>query len=753
MKVNRVAILVAVMALSQGVLNAEVAKTETDFGYVGKFTVDEVDYQANVYTRTGTTWSLSIPDGVEEVEYLVVAGGGSGGNYATTGGGGGGAGGLLSGKIAVSGGAAFSITVGAGGAAGGNNGMDSILLLNGSALATAVGGGCGGKGRGGNGAKGGSGGGSGGMTGTGAGACESGQGNKGGQSGTTGGSGGGGAGEEGDPSTDANGANGGAGVESSISGEPLWFAAGGGGGCYVNGSTTGGEGGSGIGGNGGTRTDRIGTAGVDGTGSGGGGGSMSNDIQGGKGGDGVVILRFKAVAGATSLLGATVSLKTASVPYDAQSKTPELQSITLADGTVLTAEDLTLGTDYEIVPATVGPAAGTYILTVNGLGDYCDSAAVSFAITQAQDNALSGSFVQPDWEWGFEPARPAGSLSATFGNIVYRYYEEPDCSGEAFVPAWKTPPGTYYVRGEVDETTDYRGVVSDPVEFKVGATYKPIPRQKRETEFGFTRKMAIAGKSYCACAYTNTASEWSFVVPASVSQIEYLAVGGGGGGGGFKDTGGGGGGAGGLVTNVIPVKAGDVITVRVGAGGDTMTNGCDTVIWTNGVELVRAYGGGHGSRKMESGGSGGSGGGNGGMSDIAPGSGLEGQGHAGGFGFPTGGSGGGGAGSAGANTTSPSGADGGEGLENFISGVSQWYAGGGGGGCYHNGGIDGGRGGSGVGGNGGTRDGKVGFDGVDGTGSGGGGASMSDGTKGGRGGSGVVILRHQTNSGLVILLQ
>ena len=83
MKINGSIFLMSAMILLPGLLTAEVSRSETDFGYVNKFTVDEVDYQANVYTRTGTAWSLSIPNGVEEVEYLIVAGGGSGGGGAS----------------------------------------------------------------------------------------------------------------------------------------------------------------------------------------------------------------------------------------------------------------------------------------------------------------------------------------------------------------------------------------------------------------------------------------------------------------------------------------------------------------------------------------------------------------------------------------------------------------------------------------------------------------------------------------------
>ena len=70
------------------------------------------------FTEVGTT-SWTAPDGVTEVEYLVVGGGGGGGNgYDMAGGGGGGGGMVLTGTLSVTPGQTYTVTVGDGGKGG-----------------------------------------------------------------------------------------------------------------------------------------------------------------------------------------------------------------------------------------------------------------------------------------------------------------------------------------------------------------------------------------------------------------------------------------------------------------------------------------------------------------------------------------------------------------------------------------------------------------------------------------------------------
>jgi len=253
-------------------------------------------YSSVSFTTAGTT-TWTVPAGVTEVEYLVVAGGGGGGALQ---GGGGGAGGYVTNlggaKLAVSGN--VSITVGAGGAGGiftgeyqpGASGGNSSLVVGGVSI-IAVGGGGGGSASN-NALNGGSGGGA--SRGYAKGTAAAGQGNDGGatpasSSPAYGASGGGGAGAAGSVGSSSYGGNGGAGLQNNIDGNNYYYAGGGGGG--VNDASTAGSGGSGVGGTGGSLVSSP-TSGTAGRGGGGGGaGSQTSPYQGGSGGSGVVILR------------------------------------------------------------------------------------------------------------------------------------------------------------------------------------------------------------------------------------------------------------------------------------------------------------------------------------------------------------------------------------------------------------------------------------------------------------------------------
>ncbi|MDD5639336.1 MAG: prepilin-type N-terminal cleavage/methylation domain-containing protein [Candidatus Pacebacteria bacterium] len=258
----------------------------------------------NIYTllssaTASTDWT--VPDGVTQVEYLVVAGGGGGGG--TYGSGGGGAGGYLTNyggtKLTVSG--EIDITVGAGGAPstignynagigfnGGNSIFDNI---------TAIGGGGGAYGN--VGALGGSSGGSSRTTSTNAGTA--GQGTRGGTGydypcySSGGGGGAGGAGGNGTTTKGGYSGSGGIGLQNAITGTVTWYAGGGGGGGdYYHGRSYAGTGGSSIGGNGATGTV-VGGNGMANTGSGGGGAAQTTSgtgVVGGSGGSGIVVVRF-----------------------------------------------------------------------------------------------------------------------------------------------------------------------------------------------------------------------------------------------------------------------------------------------------------------------------------------------------------------------------------------------------------------------------------------------------------------------------
>jgi hypothetical protein len=276
-----------------------------------------VAYRIHTFTTTGNS-TFTVSKG-GEVEYLIVAGGGGGGGYVAAAGGGGG--GLLTGSTTITP-QAYTITVGGGGTAGpvnrssngGNGGNSSAFGL------TAIGGGGGGRGwslAAGNsgGSAGGTGGGDGAsgaafLAGT---AGTAGQGNAGGggrrcsnNSGT--GGGGGGAGSVGttpecSPRTAGRG---GQGIVSSILGSLQWYAGGGGADSYQpNITEVGGLGGGGL-----SNGSGILINGTQNTG--GGAGSAGNlSLDGGIGGSGIVVIRYRR--NASTQVSPTIIIKS-SIP-------------------------------------------------------------------------------------------------------------------------------------------------------------------------------------------------------------------------------------------------------------------------------------------------------------------------------------------------------------------------------------------------------------------------------------------------------
>ena len=249
--------------------------------------------------KTSTNWT--VPEGVNEVEVLVVGGGGGGGSstgFSTAGAGGGGAGGLIfENSFLVTPLSNISVVVGQGGVEGtggnnaGTNGEDSSFD---SLIALGGGGGSGGNMQG---LSGGSGGGSRGNSGglsLQSGSASGGLGNRGGDSGgspagaaATGGGGAGGIAEDLAGVDGEKGGDGGVGFSSDITGVPTYYAGGGGGGASQT-NTPVGLGGLGGGGDGGN--DNIApTPGTPNTGGGGGGGN--NNREGAPGGSGVVVVK------------------------------------------------------------------------------------------------------------------------------------------------------------------------------------------------------------------------------------------------------------------------------------------------------------------------------------------------------------------------------------------------------------------------------------------------------------------------------
>lgn len=271
---------------------------------------DDRSYTVLQFKDVGTC-QWTIPAGVNQINYLIVAGGGGGGSRH---GGGGGAGGVVHNlgltPLSVTPGSSGSVTVGAGGAGAAESGS-SIAARGGNSsiffvTTSGIGGGAGSSQTSFNNLQnGGSGGGARGNTSVAGGGREANQGNSGGAGGGQNttvkmlGGGGGGFSSAGSNGGDSTG-NGGAGFNASAFlgtqvGASGWFAGGGGGGGGAeNDRGTGGQGG---GGNGGLESSgaNAATSGQENTGGGGGGGGHTgsgSNFPGKAGGSGIVIVRY-----------------------------------------------------------------------------------------------------------------------------------------------------------------------------------------------------------------------------------------------------------------------------------------------------------------------------------------------------------------------------------------------------------------------------------------------------------------------------
>jgi len=266
--------------------------------------------------------------------------------------------------------------------------------------------------------------------------------------------------------------------------------------------------------------------------------------------------------------------------------------------------------------------------------------------------------------------------------------------------------------------------------------------------------------SYVITAFTQVGSH-NWVVPAGVTQVDFLMVGGGGSGG--TSAGGsaaaGGGGAGGLIFNTnYDVVPGENIAIYVGQGGLAPTSQTDAqgAAGENSTAfgLTAFGGGGGGSRTSIPGGNGGSGGGAGPHHEL-PGSALDngtqgnsggGSGYSGLSSDPNNAGGGGGFKQAGLSGLDKNhGGGGGQGLYlgnvfGIEYGDGGWFAGGGGGGASLE--NTPGLGGNGGGGRGGFAS-TPAINALANTGGGGGGQGGSTvGAAAGNGGSGIVIIRY-----------
>lgn len=330
----------------------------------------EISYLYNgdqiiIYAEPGSGHTFGVPDHVTEIEYLVVGGGGGGGGGGGNckGGGGGGGGGVITNTApyAVDAGSTLTVMVGVGGDAGsggstgnkglGGNGGESKIYAGDDVIAKALGGG---GGAGGSKAALGSkdepgefangGGGSVNKTAGGVGTCFAG-----GKANSYAGGGGAGAGEKGGAAASSGNdraGDGGKGVYSWITGKEVCYGGGGGGGPGDNSTKyTAGLGGEGGGGDSGyysgtttsAKATRTGSAGTDGLGGGGGGNGYDKDmnLSGGKGGSGVVIIRYTIPVAQTKVLVTTEGEE----PYGQGDLTPDYGEYEVGEYTTFIAPE------------------------------------------------------------------------------------------------------------------------------------------------------------------------------------------------------------------------------------------------------------------------------------------------------------------------------------------------------------------------------------------------------------------------------
>lgn len=684
-------------------------------------------YKIDTYTLVDTDYTWTAPEGVEEVEVLVVAGGGGGGAHTSNdkGGGGGGAGGLIySTSYPVTPGKSYPIVVGAGGA-GGTPGA-AVAAPNGEnsqfGSLIAIGGGGGGPGFGGGPYHGKSGGSGGGGVADGNGA----NGNPGQAIATQGhpssnniatnnSAGGGGAGGPGTGNTSTTGGNGGPGLYFNISGTRTAYAGGGGGGAYSGTSGTGGIGG---GGNAGAQGGNPGVSGTDGTG-GGGGGAGGNagygSSSGGAGGSGIVIVKYKRKseqAVATNTDAVVVQKFTTTNTWTVPEGVTEVEALVVAGGGgggngtagggggaggVLYSSSLavTPGSTYTIGVGSGGRGATDAAATqaFNGTGS---------AIGTGSELITNGS--------NFTTGTGTTGWSATDATLsipldgIFRILPDSAVNGTAS-QSITTVPGTNYVA--------VVKVTSDEAKFfrlRIGTTQ--VGDEITNLFTAWTYYTSLDGERTGAGFYSTT-----FTATGSTTWIN-LQVGGGSG----------------QPTDISYISVREASLATFGGG----------------------YGASESGSASQSGGTGGSGGG--GRYSNSGSAGTAGQGNAGGAGIVTSsggnitwtGGGGGGAGELGGDGKPFIGGRGGAGLGYSISGNLEYY-GGGGGGSIQNlnlGTVYPGIGGIGGGGTGAADQTSStvvrGTNGAPNTGGGGGAQANASGSgSSGHGGSGVVILRYR----------
>ncbi len=579
------------------------------WGYVKTGLGDLKNEVAIVFTNhVDKTMSWTVPDTIENVQFLVVGGGGGGGgcirkgsNYVKNddeGGAGGGGGGVVTGLVKFNKGDVVSVAVGVGGTGGtgadntstggagaGTNGGESNFYVGNNLYIKAFGGG----GDGGYERAGAVGGSSAGCrpNKTSASRSETNIGTKGSNAtaylsnvvfrGYTGGAGytsctsggGGGATAAGTkPSNSGYGGYGGAGLTLSIADDIAVTYGSGGGGGTARDTGGGGMGGDGAG-DGGARegnTDLNGVSGAPNQGGGGGGGSWNQEIStttfgnGGNGGSGIVVFRYTIKS----------EVKVDPVEY-IQSKISDKYYTGMLQTSGLTENEA------YTVSEVGGINAGEYELEVTlksgfvWADDYPNKRRIfNWNILKEPNNWKTPMALSvKSWAQHYaanvkfvKPVQTIGELNATITK---------DGVTETFNGTLPVEPGVYTLKYWVEENAlNYNGC-SCEVTFVI---------YRSESIDGGYKVFGLGEKGNEEAMVFTESGNWT--LDKSLNNVQFLVVGGGGGGGADNSKtsdqrqGGSGGGGGGVVTGLVNFVSGQTITVTVGAGGQGGERGGST---------------------------------------------------------------------------------------------------------------------------------------------------------------------------------
>ena len=559
----------------------------------------------------------------------------------------------------------------------------------------------------------------------------------------------------------AYGGSGGAGLMTDITGDGVMFGSGGGGGTSRGANTTGYDSRGGgddddagfCGGAGGGKVNGNGEDALVNQGGGGGGAGWGGN--GGNGGSGIVVFRYTLKTEVKVDAAEYIESKIFDKHY-----TGLLQTSGLTEDEAYTVSEVG-GTDvgaYEVVVTLKdgfawadGDSNKSRTFTWNILKESNNwKTPLALSVTSwAQHYAANVKFVQP--------VQTVGELNATITK---------DGVTEAFGGTLPVDPGVYTLKYWVEEDTlNYNGCSAE-VTFTV---------YRSEAIDGGYKVFGLGENGNEEAMVFTQSGNWT--LDANLSNVRFLVVGGGGGGGADCSAsaeqyqGGSGGGGGGVVTGVANFVNGQTLAITVGQGGQGGVRGgsspygavasqaTDSSFAINSVTAVTAYAGGgdagstSGSSDTSGGQTGGAGGSSAGSRATASGRGeatrgavvesdaivsYEMFGEQGGAGADKyQAGGGGGATEEGSAGTSDNGGKGGEGLASDITGTMLVYGSGGGGGAVVGGAQGPGLGGIGAG-NGGQYNEATSAVANQGGGGGGGGRVGN----GGNGGSGIVVFRY-----------